>query len=974
MYKSQQSITRSRFLFFVQILLLLFCTFSHNLWVECKYNDDPSIVANDNHAEYYYYNYSWPSENIFQIYNNIAVNGTVLYVKPIAVHTTSSSRSSTSALSNPTTDPKNCTTIENPCVNLAQVDAFLKQVHKKNAPADSVIIRLIMDRENRRVFPFPAVGVSSYSYNELFFELFNAEENSNVTYSWAGFDLSGVSAQAITFLNVSLDNFRYIQRYKTIRFIDSKIGSFVSMYRYRVFDGDITLSGSVLANSALNSINRLLVKESKIIDCEMYGMSSEYVKMLNTEFLNSFFKYHLDSDTDIVVTSQLFHIENSILNNSTLELFRFDNVMIKNSNTLLISRIILRYCGASTIDSLIAKDSLYLSVNNADQILIQDSNFETTKFNTDEPILSVSATYSLRLVRTRFKNCNTMPIVTDMVSTIFMSACSFENGYGMMRSVNDFSEGSYIRIAIGHADSNINDGDGTLYAYGYSTLSFEGFTFSNNTARNGGAVFFYGESIYSLFTDMIQNTALNNGGALYYRKEIGTNYVLDNCAFLFDNNTSKNSGGAIYLEIERDVGRNKLFDACRNNLAYNSGGCVYATKQIDFQRAIISNNVAYNYGPKFAFAISNATFHMEIEYSTENIVKYNVGAETVLEIDIYPGQVISSIIFSDFIINNGERLKFLSQPATIHCSTDANILYQTQERTNIINDLSLNLNVQKKKVNATMILESFQMNFIFNILDCPKGMSLKNPLHSVFVCLENDSFNPIILYTVIPVSVIFGMLLTVVLLVAIFLLVRCFRNVYKKASLFDKKLKAEEMMERKINNRQLFFVSSSSNMSTPLLLNHSSSSSVKKSRLIIPLEDIEIINKIGEGGNGTIWLGKWKSKDVALKSLKTDDTLQDEEFEREVAVLNMLDHPSIVKLYGVCISDNRKFMIVEYYPRGSLDKLIYNCKIGKESLTLAQKLSILVDVATGMSYLHSQQIVHRFVSQFCNLSDMNLCI
>ena len=47
---------------------------------------------------------------------------------------------------------------------------------------------------------------------------------------------------------------------------------------------------------------------------------------------------------------------------------------------------------------------------------------------------------------------------------------------------------------------------------------------------------------------------------------------------------------------------------------------------------------------------------------------------------------------------------------------------------------------------------------------------------------------------------------------------------------------------------------------------------------------------------------------------------------------------------------------------GSLDKLISECKLGKNTLTLKEKLNILVEVSRGMNYLHTLKpniIAHR---------------
>ncbi|KAG2379100.1 hypothetical protein C9374_007738 [Naegleria lovaniensis] len=127
---------------------------------------------------------------------------------------------------------------------------------------------------------------------------------------------------------------------------------------------------------------------------------------------------------------------------------------------------------------------------------------------------------------------------------------------------------------------------------------------------------------------------------------------------------------------------------------------------------------------------------------------------------------------------------------------------------------------------------------------------------------------------------------------------------------------------------------------------------------IIPIEDIKIKKKIGEGGNALIYLGEWSHLEVAIKTLKINDT-DSLDFEREVAILARLRHANVVTFYGCCITASSKFLVTEYVKRGSLERALYKSKSGKELLTFSEKLKILIGVCNGMSYLHSLKIVHR---------------
>ncbi|EFC46725.1 predicted protein, partial [Naegleria gruberi] len=97
--------------------------------------------------------------------------------------------------------------------------------------------------------------------------------------------------------------------------------------------------------------------------------------------------------------------------------------------------------------------------------------------------------------------------------------------------------------------------------------------------------------------------------------------------------------------------------------------------------------------------------------------------------------------------------------------------------------------------------------------------------------------------------------------------------------------------------------------------------------------------KLAEGGLGIIYLGKlWKKIDVAIKLLKSND--QDEEFEQEVSLLSSLRHDNIVTFYGICMSDDAKYMITEFVEKGSLDKALYKSRIGEVSMSIQKKMSI----------------------------------
>ncbi|XP_031273945.1 LEAF RUST 10 DISEASE-RESISTANCE LOCUS RECEPTOR-LIKE PROTEIN KINASE-like 2.4 [Pistacia vera] len=122
-------------------------------------------------------------------------------------------------------------------------------------------------------------------------------------------------------------------------------------------------------------------------------------------------------------------------------------------------------------------------------------------------------------------------------------------------------------------------------------------------------------------------------------------------------------------------------------------------------------------------------------------------------------------------------------------------------------------------------------------------------------------------------------------------------------------------------------------------------------------------NKLGQGGYGDVYKGILPDGPlVAVKVLK-ESKGNGEEFMNEVANISRTSHVNIVALLGFCCERNKKALIYEFMPNGSLDKFIYD----QESSSMNQKLEwktkfqIAVGIARGLEYLHrgcSIRIVH----------------
>ena len=88
------------------------------------------------------------------------------------------------------------------------------------------------------------------------------------------------------------------------------------------------------------------------------------------------------------------------------------------------------------------------------------------------------------------------------------------------------------------------------------------------------------------------------------------------------------------------------------------------------------------------------------------------------------------------------------------------------------------------------------------------------------------------------------------------------------------------------------------------------------------IENIRILEKLGGGNFGDVFHGMWNgTTDVALKQLKSKEHFQ--EFIQEASMLQSLNHPNIVRFFGIhTTSKGEHFIVMEYMQKGSLDGLL----------------------------------------------------
>lgn len=121
----------------------------------------------------------------------------------------------------------------------------------------------------------------------------------------------------------------------------------------------------------------------------------------------------------------------------------------------------------------------------------------------------------------------------------------------------------------------------------------------------------------------------------------------------------------------------------------------------------------------------------------------------------------------------------------------------------------------------------------------------------------------------------------------------------------------------------------------------------------------EVLEKLGEGGMGTIFKARDQNLDrlVALKLLPrylSQDLETKQRFIREARAAAALDHPNICTIHEVAEHDGQLFIVMPCYEGETLKE-----KIRRGQLPLSETLAYSIQIAEGLEHAHKSGIVHR---------------
>ena len=129
------------------------------------------------------------------------------------------------------------------------------------------------------------------------------------------------------------------------------------------------------------------------------------------------------------------------------------------------------------------------------------------------------------------------------------------------------------------------------------------------------------------------------------------------------------------------------------------------------------------------------------------------------------------------------------------------------------------------------------------------------------------------------------------------------------------------------------------------------------------LDDFSILDIIYKGDYAAVFkaIDRTTKKRYAMKIIRNDFYGNDfrEQIKKEFKLISLLQHPNIIHVYGTYVTDRVAFLIMDYYPLGNLNTLIYDFLLYDEWFPEEILKLVAWQMVTAVKYMHNNKAAHR---------------
>ena len=124
-------------------------------------------------------------------------------------------------------------------------------------------------------------------------------------------------------------------------------------------------------------------------------------------------------------------------------------------------------------------------------------------------------------------------------------------------------------------------------------------------------------------------------------------------------------------------------------------------------------------------------------------------------------------------------------------------------------------------------------------------------------------------------------------------------------------------------------------------------------------KDVKLLEVVGDGSFGQVWKGTFQQQLVAVKKLKYVSALDSrsiELFKREAAIMQNLNHPYIVHLWGMGMDPANAFICVEFAEGGTLKDFLHK---NHGVFPTDHLVALYQNITSALEFTHARGIYHR---------------